>query len=53
MKHDIKEDGWFFDSKQGLEKDKVPGTTDGEEFRDSLNDPQGDGLKDIDVNTPQ
>ncbi len=47
MKHDIEEDRWFFDSKQGLEKDKVPGTTDGEKFRDPLNYPEKDGLEDI------
>jgi len=47
MKHDIEEDGWFFDPEQRLEEDKVSGTTDGEKFRDPLDDPKEDSLEDI------
>jgi hypothetical protein len=35
-----------------LKKDKVSGTTDGEKFRDPLNDPEEDGLKDINFCPP-
>jgi hypothetical protein len=35
-----------------LKKDEVAGTADGQEFRQSLNNAEEDGLKDIDFMSP-
>ena len=52
MQHDIEKDWGFLDSKEGLEKNKVPWTADGQKFRYSLNDSQKDGLKDVNLRAP-
>jgi len=52
VEHDIEEDLRLFHPKYGLEKDEMPGTADGQEFGQSLNDSEEDSLWDVDFNTP-
>lgn len=52
MKHDIEKYVRFFESKDGLEKDKMSRATDGQELGHPLNNPKEDGLKNTDLRTP-
>ena len=52
MQHDIEKDWGLVDSKEGLEKNKVPRTADGQKFRYSLNDSEKDSLVYIDLYSP-
>lgn len=44
MKHHIKEELRLFHSKKRLEEDEMAGAADGQEFGQSLNDSEEDGM---------
>ena len=52
MQHDIEKDGGLVNSKEGLEKNKVSRTADGQKFRYSLNDSEKNGLENTDFSPP-
>jgi hypothetical protein len=52
MKHDIEENRRLLQFHKGLEKNEVSRTADGQELCETLNDPQKDGLKKINVKSP-
>jgi hypothetical protein len=52
VEHDIKEDGWFFHPEEGLEEYKVTRTADRKKFCYPLNNPEEDGLEDINLRRP-
>ena len=52
MKHDIEENLGLIHPQKGLEKDQMPGAADRNKFRDSLNNSEKNGLKNIDLISP-
>jgi hypothetical protein len=52
VKHDIEEDWGFLHSKEGLEENEVTRTADRKKFCYPLNNPEEDGLKEINLRTP-
>jgi hypothetical protein len=52
MKHDIEENRRFLQFHKGLEKNEVSRAADGQELCETLNDPQKDGLKKINMKSP-
>jgi hypothetical protein len=52
VEQDIKEDLGFCQAKHGLKKDEMPGAADRNEFGQALNNPQKDGLKEGNVESP-
>ena len=52
MKHDIEKDLRFFESEDGLKKDKMSRAADGQELGQPLNKPKEDGLKNMNLSPP-
>ncbi len=48
MEHDIEEELGFLHSEEGLEKDEMAGTADGQKFGETLNNAKEDSLWNID-----